>query len=222
MAGCDIGAMVVCLGAILGGWHVCTHFGVLHIKVTLPDAMSGRYVSVFKNKKSFVLSGVCFGVSSGVPFFTCVETQNCVFGWIGFWSWELEQFCKRWNCKLSWFGTDSFDYNLFWQVLMYFWHLVLWCSLHVLESLTFLRSGSSESKVSWETFSKHPSRQLAVWPWYHGCALWRFGCQPKNSGVFYPPKWMEIMEKLIKMGWFGGPTPIFGNTHFGTETNGSL
>ena len=80
MAGCDIGAMVVCLGAILGGWHVCTHFGVLHIKVTLPDAMSGRYVSVFKNKKSFVLSGVCFGVSSGVPFFTCVETQNCVFG----------------------------------------------------------------------------------------------------------------------------------------------
>ena len=70
MAGCDIGAMVVCLGAILGGWHVCTHFGVLHIKVTLPDA------SVSKNKESFVLSGVCFGVSYGVPFFTCVETQN--------------------------------------------------------------------------------------------------------------------------------------------------
>ncbi len=28
------------------------------------------------------------------------------------------------------------------------------------------------------------------------------------------PKWMvKIIENPIKMGWFGGPTPIFGNTH---------
>ncbi len=34
----------------------------------------------------------------------------------------------------------------------------------------------------------------------------------KNRGG--PPKWMvKIMETPIKMGWFGGPTPIFGNIH---------
>ncbi len=28
-----------------------------------------------------------------------------------------------------------------------------------------------------------------------------------------PPKWMVYNQKAYKNGWFGGPTPIFGNTH---------
>ena len=34
-----------------------------------------------------------------------------------------------------------------------------------------------------------------------------------------PPKWMvKIMENPIKMGWFGGFSHIFGNTHIYTPS----
>ena len=89
MAGCDIGAMVWCLGAILGGWYVCTHFGILYVKVTLKGchvrALCFGQCSKTKNRLCY-LGPVLrnnfseFGVSFGVPFFTCVETQNCMFG----------------------------------------------------------------------------------------------------------------------------------------------
>ena len=44
--------------------------------------------------------------------------------------------------------------------------------------------------------------------WSYFTSTWVF---PK---IMVSPKWMvKIMENPIKMGWFGGPTPIFGNIH---------
>lgn len=128
IAGCDIGAIVWwvwCLGAMFGcyiGW-------VARLDAfCLPCQGVTFRCSKTKNRLCYLGSMLQrnfseFGVSPGVQFSTCVETQNCMFGWIGFWS-----------------------------------------------SAEF-----SRSKVSSGAFSKHPSRQLAVWPWYHSCALcWTF------------------------------------------------
>ena len=43
--------------------------------------------------------------------------------------------------------------------------------------------------------------------------IYVYGWHSKNRGI-YPPKWMvNIVEKPIKTGWFGGKPSIFGNIH---------
>ena len=48
--------------------------------------------------------------------------------------------------------------------------------------------------------------------------MYTYGCQPKNRGDGKPPKWMvKIMEKPVKMGWFGVKPTLFLETSISTS-----